>query len=112
MILCCTTVATKVQVKKLEGENSSLREELKLRPKLKDYKYLLYRENALHNVIKQNVNNIDFSMGTKNNVIYDGDRDAYVEKTSNVDGDISTTRKGILKDRSLQHVDVSESKAP
>eukprot|EP00944_MAST-04C_sp_MAST-4C-sp1_P003922 g3922.t1 len=104
--------ALKVQVKKLEGENSSLREELKLRPKLKDYKYLLYRENALHNVIKQNVNNIDFSMDTKNNVIYDGDRDAYVEKTSNVDGDISTTRKGILKDRSLQHVDVSESKAP
>ena len=105
--------ALKVQVKKLEGENSSLREELKLRPKLKDYKYLLYRENALHNY--QNVNNIDFSMGTKNNVIYDGDRDAYVEKTSNVDGDISTTRKGILKDRSLQHVDVSEpsqSKTP
>ena len=31
--------ALKVQVKKLEGENSSLREELKLRPKLKDYKY-------------------------------------------------------------------------
>ena len=101
--------ALKVQVKKLEGENSSLREELKLRPKLKDYKYLLYRENALHNVIKQNVNNIDFSMDTKNNVIYEGDRVAYAEKTSHIDGETSATRRGILKDRSLQHVDVSDS---
>ena len=97
--------ALKVQVKKLEGENSSLREELKLRRR----KLILYRENALHNVIKQNVNNIDFSMDTKNNVIYDGDRDACVEKTSNVDGDISTTRRN-FEGQEFTHVDVSESR--
>ena len=79
--------ALKVKVKKLEGENSSLKEELNLRPKLKDYKYLLYRENALHNVIKKNVNKIDFDLDKKSNVKYDGDRDAYVEETNLIDGE-------------------------
>eukprot|EP00942_MAST-04A_sp_MAST-4A-sp1_P001887 g1887.t1 len=102
--------ALKVKVKKLEGENSSLKEELNLRPKLKDYKYLLYRENALHNVIKKNVNKIDFDLDKKNkksNVKYDGDRDAYVEETNLIDGEDSPTRRGILKDRSLNHVDAN-----
>ena len=100
--------ALKVKVKKLEGENSSLKEELNLRPKLKDYKYLLYRENALHNVIKKNVNKIDFDLDNKkSNVKYDGDRDAYVEETNLIDGEDSPTRRGILKDRSLNHVDAN-----
>ena len=99
--------ALKVKVKKLEGENSSLKEELNLRPKLKDYKYLLYRENALHNVIKKNVNKIDFDLDKKSNVKYDGDRDAYVEETNLIDGEDSPTRRGILKDRSLNHVDAN-----
>lgn len=98
--------ALKIKLKKLEGENSSLKAELELRPKLKDYKYLLYRENALHNVIQKNVKKIDFDLNKKNIVNYSGDRDAYVEETYNIDED-SPTRRGILKDRSLQHVDTN-----
>ena len=42
------------RVKQLEGENSKLGEELQLRPMYKDYKELLHRENALHDVIHRN----------------------------------------------------------